>query len=93
MILLLSLFGLVLIASLGLACIQEYRDFRHERCPSVTAEERGWKSKSWKPAQARTKFEVAGFSKRDQAFCEGLSAAYHLQLKIHKSKAFFIPAD
>jgi hypothetical protein len=93
MIILLSLFGLVLIASVGLACFQEYRDFRHQRCPSVTADQRGWKSKSWELAQARTKFEVEGFTKRDQAFCEGLSAAYHFQLKIRKSKAVFIPAD
>jgi hypothetical protein len=92
MILLLSLFSLVLIASVGLACFQEYRDF-HEPCPSVTADERGWKSKSWELAKAHAKFEVKGFSKRDQAFCEGLSAAYHFQLKIHKSKALFIPGD
>jgi len=93
MILMLSLLGLVLFAYVGQALVQEYRNFRHERCPSVTANERGWKSKSWKLAQARTKFQLDGFSKRDQAFCEGLSAAYHFQLKTHKSKAVFLPAD
>jgi hypothetical protein len=30
MTLFLSFFGLVVIASVGLACHQEYRDFRHE---------------------------------------------------------------
>jgi hypothetical protein len=93
MTLFLSLFGLVLLVSAGLACYQEYMDFRHEECPSVKVDEGGWQSKSWEFAQARMKFAVEGLSKRDEAFGDELSSAYNFRLKISKSKAVFIPAD